>query len=792
MRSDRMLLFALILRGSLVASSWHLLVLLLPYLAIITLSTCQGLSLNTTAFAYNTFNSSSSDISLLTFLNDSRVNGSTVLLNADASSATPFRNYTCGKLLYTQPVQMRVPSNTTAPKSVASFNTCFTFSITGEGSAGFAFLIATYDHYNFSVTGAGGASMCVLNKTHNGDANNHVFAVEFDTWLNPEFNDPSDNHIGVNVNSMNSTAVYNLCGIATYCLHLISGDDFTTWIDYDGESQALEVRFTNGSTLQGVARPATPIITVKSLDLSHVVNDYMHVGFSGSVGNEPEVHHIKSWSFQSSSNSVVQGAGKSDPRVALIAGLAAGAALLILVTGLAAAYLLLMRRRAVVMSTAKQAQGQLAEGAESTDALDIKMQFEQQHMWLRRFTYEELSSATNGFSEDRVLGKGGYGQVFMGALRDTESMNTIDVAMKRMLQTSAQAHVARNFLAEVSIISQIRHRNLVQLYGWCWENEHLLLVYEYMPNNSLDKWILPSHESKPVLTWEKRHHIMMGVAAAVTYLHNGWKKRVLHRDLKDSNVLLDEEFNAHLGDFGLARFMNHSVTSKQTHLAGTFGYMAPEMAHTGRTTEKSDVFSFGVLALVVACGRPALMDSTLSEEQEEEEEEEYTTLVDFVWRAHEDGHLLRVADPRLESVFDVDQMTCLLQLGLLCCHPDPDARPRMRVAHQVLVGEASMPSLPASKPSLMYGFDRPVIFESSESTADDHSSNSSRRQGSRGRADVTTTESSDTSSTFADVQEVQEVQIGPKVHVARQFPVTEASVAACKPRLDVWFRQFTL
>ena len=119
--------------------------------------------------------------------------------------------------------------------------------------------------------------LCILNKTLNGDANNHVFAVEFDTWLNPECNDSSANHIGVNVNSMNSTAVYDLCSSINYCEYLITGADFTCWIDYDGINQTLQVRFTNGSTLQGVTRPATPIITVKNLNLSDVVDDYMYV-----------------------------------------------------------------------------------------------------------------------------------------------------------------------------------------------------------------------------------------------------------------------------------------------------------------------------------------------------------------------------------------------------------------------------------------------------------------------------------------------------------------------------------
>ena len=193
----------------------------------------------------------------------------------------------------------------------------------------------------------------------------------------------------------------------------------------------------------------------------------------------------------------------------------------------------------------------------------------------------------------------------------------------------------REFLAEISIISQIRHRNLVQLQGWCREKEKLLLVYEYMPNGSLDTWLFKkTGQKKPtVLAWDLRHSIVTGVAAAIAYLHEEWEQCVLHRDIKASNVMLDGDFNAHLGDFGLARLIDHDTNPKSTAL----GYLAPEMPHTGKATKKSDVYSFRVLALEVACGRQ-VFDRNLSDAE--------MVLIECVWRAYEAGALLSAADPR--------------------------------------------------------------------------------------------------------------------------------------------------
>ena len=322
-------------------------------------------------------------------------------------------------------------------------------------------------------------------------------------------------------------------------------------------------------------------------------------------------------------------------------------------------------------------------------------------LWPREFTYRDLTVATNNFSDENLLGSGGYGQVFKGIFS-----NGMTMAVKRIKRESHEGE--REFLAELCAVSQVRHRNLVQLHGWCREQDKLFLVYEYMPNTSLDRWLFPKKgEVNPAtLLWEVRHNIMTGVAAAVLYMHDEWDQCILHRDIKPNNVMLDADFNAHLGDFGLAKLIEHDDTAGKTSLSGgTRGYIAPEMHQSLRPTKKSDIYSFGVLALEVACGRPTVDLSLPSDE---------IVLADCVWRAHEAGELLRVVDGRLRSDYDPDQMTTMLQLRLWCCHPDPNARPTMRLVGQWLKSEAPVPALPASKPLVKYSL-QPTIKNSNGS-----------------------------------------------------------------------------
>lgn len=306
----------------------------------------------------------------------------------------------------------------------------------------------------------------------------------------------------------------------------------------------------------------------------------------------------------------------------------------------------------------------------------------------RIFTYKELTAATKQFSADELLGRGAFGSVFKGTLSDGSI-----VAVKQIAHDSNQGE--REFLAEVSIISRIRHRNLVQLQGWCHEKGNLLLVYDYMPNGSLDKLLEGSNNSEKNPGWDMRHAVLRGVACALSYLHEECQQCVLHRDVKPSNVLLDENFNPHLADFGLARLIHHTTDNVQTTIiAGTRGYLAPELSQVGKASTKSDVFSFGVLALEVATGRKALEKSA--------PENQSISLVDQVWRAHEQHVLLSMADPKLAGAHDPEKMNTLLQMGLFCCHPDPEARPPMSFIRQWFIQEVPLPSLPPVKPRVNY------------------------------------------------------------------------------------------
>nr|XP_051189881.1 L-type lectin-domain containing receptor kinase IX.1-like [Lolium perenne] len=205
----------------------------------------------------------------------------------------------------------------------------------------------------------------------------------------------------------------------------------------------------------------------------------------------------------------------------------------------------------------------------------------------RRFSYDELAAATGNFSDDKALGRGGFGSVYQGFL---SGMNR-EVAIKRVSETSRRGW--KEFVAEVSIISRLRHRNLVQLIGWCHGGNELLLVYELMHNGSLDTHL---------------YEIVLGLGSALLYLHQDTEQRVAHRDIKPSNIMLDASFITKLGDFGLARLINDGRRSHTTGMAGTLGYIDPESVLAGRASVESDVYSFGVLLLEVACGRrPAVV-----------------------------------------------------------------------------------------------------------------------------------------------------------------------------------------
>lgn len=303
----------------------------------------------------------------------------------------------------------------------------------------------------------------------------------------------------------------------------------------------------------------------------------------------------------------------------------------------------------------------------------------------RRFFYHELAAATDNFSNDKALGRGGFGSVYRGFLSD---MNR-EVAVKRVSETSRQGW--KEFVSEVNIISRLRHRNLVQLIGWCHGGDELLLVYELMHNGSLDTHL---YKQDCVLAWPVRYEIVLGIGSALLYLHQDTEQRVVHRDIKPSNIMLDASFTAKLGDFGLARLINDGRKSHTTGMAGTLGYIDPESVLTGRASVESDVYSFGVVLLEVACGKcPAVVH----------ENGDVVHLVQWVWDLYGGGVILGAADERLRGKFDGHEIERVMVVGLWCAHPDRGLRPSIRQAINVLRFEAPLPSLPPRMPVATYG-----------------------------------------------------------------------------------------
>jgi serine/threonine protein kinase len=246
------------------------------------------------------------------------------------------------------------------------------------------------------------------------------------------------------------------------------------------------------------------------------------------------------------------------------------------------------------------------------------------------------------------------------------------------------------YMTEVKVISQLRHRNLVQLLGWCHRKNDFLLIYEFMSNGSLDSHL---YGKRSILTWTARYNIALGLASALLYLQEEWEQCVLHRDIKSSNIMLDSCFNAKLGDFGLARLVDHEKGSQTTLIAGTRGYIAPEYFTSGKATKESDIYSFGVVLLEIVTGRKAI---------EREEKEDQISVVEWVWDLYGVGKFLQAADPKLCGAFDEQQLEHLVIVGLWCVHPDYTFRPSIRQVIQVLKFESPLPILPEKMPVPTY------------------------------------------------------------------------------------------
>ncbi|KAJ7966297.1 Lectin-like receptor kinase [Quillaja saponaria] len=506
-----------------------------------------------------------------------------------------------------------------ATGNLTDFTTRFSFTIDlqgsfdTQGSDGLAFYLAPVG-YQIPPNSAAENLGLFNSTTRGGVPGNQIVLVEFDTWQNPEFDPPVGKHIGINNNSLSSLAYaswnldYNKTqnvlityNSTTKNLSLLWSDMYVSNFNFTGNTTSLS----------------------QNINLMEALPEWVQIGFSASSGYG-EWHTIHSWEFSSTLDSeLVSGSSKKQKKTPLVVIVVVVCSFLLVALGVSLSYCFVTKRKSKKIGN----RGDYGKFDLEREALP------------KRFHYQELLAATNGFANDRRLGQGGSGQVYKGILIDLGRL----VAVKRISAESENSE--RIFMNEAKIISRLIHRNLVQFIGWCHEKDELLLV-----------------------------------------------------DIKSANVLLDIDFSPklgdfgiaklvdpRLGDFGIAKLVDPRLKTQTTGVVGTFGYLAPEYLNHGRATKESDMFSFGVVALEIACGRRTYLDS----------EGHHVPLVKWVWEHYVAGDILTAADERLNRDFVKSEMICLLIVGLWCTNPIDNERPKAGQVMKVLQLEAPLPELQA-------------------------------------------------------------------------------------------------
>nr|GMD47552.1 probable L-type lectin-domain containing receptor kinase S.5 [Ipomoea batatas] len=512
----------------------------------------------------------------------------------------------------------------------ASFSTAFTVRILANSSDsgdGIAFLIAQDD--GASPPDSYGSFIGILDPSTEGGGM-HQLAIELDTYKNEH--EANGNHIGIVTTSVEKPVVSR--SLSDIGIDLKSGKDITVKIDYDGWVKMLQI---------SVAYSGEPLIQFlnEKIILQDTVPQNTYVGFSASTAFFSETHQVLNWNFtllELPQDSLHSGPQKRKNKVVLLS-VFLPLTFVFVCLGLGLFVTARMRRRRRKKRIGRQE--------------DIEMLTRNAANVPKFFRFRQLAKATKNFSKENLVGSGGFGSVYRGVLSGDQPPTT--VAVKRINATSHQGE--REYLAEICTIGRLRHKNLVQLQGWCHDKEQLLLVYEYMPNGSLDRYI----GNNIFLNWETRFKILLGLASALLYLHEECGSPVVHRDVKPNNVMLDSDYTAHLGDFGLARLLHpgqgegQDEASVTTMVAGTPGYLAPEE----------------------------------------------NSLVDMVWRSYEEGAVLSVVDSRLQDgKFEKDQARRCLIVGLACLHPDRFFRPKMRKVVQIFLNpEEPLMQIPECRPS---------------------------------------------------------------------------------------------
>ncbi|KAL5750313.1 hypothetical protein ACOSP7_024916 [Xanthoceras sorbifolium] len=423
---------------------------------------------------------------------------------------------------------------------------------------------------DFSQAGSGGY-LGLFNETNNGKPTNHILAVELDTATTPQYDDVEGDHVGIDVNSLKSNKSEP---VAYYVdndgmkrkeeLDLRSGNPIQMWIDYNGAEKLFNVTLAPIE----IPKPSRPLLST-SIDLSQILLDSMYVGFSAASGGIRTEHYILGWSFNrtgQAQNLDIKNL-PSLPKSGDNAKASSESRIMIIVLIVAAVVVLTTIGGAVYVVRKKKYE-------------EMYENWEREY-GPQRFSYKNLYKATKGFRDKEIIGKGGFGKVYKGVL----PTSNLEIAVKSISHDSKQG--MKEFIAEIVSMEKLRHRNLVKLRGYCRRKGELLLVYDYMPNGSLDKHLYRNNKSN--LDWFQRFWILRGVASGLFYLHEECEQVVLHRDIKPANVLLDANLNGKLGDFGLARLHDHGSNPQTTKLVGTIGYIAPELLKTGKASTSTDV-----------------------------------------------------------------------------------------------------------------------------------------------------------------------------------------------------------
>ncbi|KAF9587237.1 hypothetical protein IFM89_039545 [Coptis chinensis] len=594
---------------------------------------------------FGPFNSSYYDI--FTVRSPATISNGALQITPDSINDVFVLQHKSGRVLFSQPFKLWEGDINSTSEKIASFNTSFFINIfrspNTTAGEGFAFIIAP--DLDAVPLGSEGQYLGLTNATTDGLSSNHLIALELDT-VEQDF-DPDDNHMGLDLNSIRSYRTVSLSQHGIEIAPLVPRN-YTVWVQYDGRTKVLRAYMA----LEGESIPAEPLMNVP-LNIRDYVNQESYFGFAASTGNWTQLNCVLGWNLTVE----VIPRQKDLTWVKILVGVGVPGLFLIAVGMVVLVFYLKKRRRLHANDP------NIVGALKSLPGMP------------REFRFKELKKATNNFDEKNKLGQGGFGVVYKGVLPGED----IEVAVKKFSRENMKGR--DDFLAELTIINR-----------WCHTNGMLLLVYDFMRKGSLDSHLFGDQEK--TLSWDRRYKIISDVASALHYLHNEYDQKVIHRDLKASNIMLDCDYNARLGDFGLARAIDNEKTSYaelEQGVPGTPGYIAPECFHTGRATRESDVFGFGAVVLEVLCGqRPWTKIAG------------FQFLADWVWTLYREGRILEAVDEKLGKNYVDEEATRLLLLGLACSHPIASERPKTQSIVQIVSGSVPSPHVPPFKPAFVW------------------------------------------------------------------------------------------